>query len=92
LFSLVQIYTNAYYNVGETSQTLRGRFNLHRSSINNKNKAGFCKRLCDHFHQGVKNASYTVQIIEKLEGNGRNNDDKVDLNIAAIRRKKKIGC
>lgn len=76
--------------VGKKSQTWRGRFNMHRSINDNKNKVGFCKRWCDRFHLGVcKNSSYTVQIIEELNGNGRTSNNKMDLSIAATRRKKR---
>ena len=56
--------------VGETGQTLRNRFNLHRSSIRNSQKINNCKILCDHFQKGLcKSADYTVQVIEALPEN-----------------------
>ena len=39
--------------VGETGQTLRKRFNLHRSSIRNSQKINDCKTLCDHYQNGI---------------------------------------
>jgi len=75
--------------VGETAQKLNARFNLHRSGIRNKDKINFCKRLCSHFHEGLcKDAEFTVNVIEKLEGNGRLPNGKVDLDIASLRRRK----
>ena len=54
--------------VGETEQTLRGRFTGHRSAIRNSNKPNMCRILCEHFQKGLcKSANYSVQMIEVLE-------------------------
>ena len=63
--------------VGETSQIIRNRFNLHRSHIKN-NKLGACNKLNSHFNTGLcKGSKYTVQILEKLPDN-TNKDMSVD--------------
>ena len=75
--------------VGETAQKLNARFNLHRQGIRNANKQNYCKTLCSHFQKGVcKNAKYCVNVVEKIDGDGRLKDGKIDLDMATYRRKK----
>jgi len=51
---------------------LNARFKGHRKGIKTPEKYGTCKILTSHFNEGIcKDAQYTVQIVEKLEGNGR---------------------
>ena len=58
--------------MGETVQKLNERFGWHSSCLLHPSKYSFCRRLTEHFTEGIcKNADYSVQIIEKLEGNGR---------------------
>ena len=55
--------------VGDTALKISERFNWHRSCFKYPAHYGFCKRLSNHFSEGLcKNANYSVQIIEKLEG------------------------
>ena len=75
--------------VGETVQKLNERLNWHKSGFRNPKKYGYCRILSDHFHKGVcRNASFTVQILEKLEGNGRTKRNAMDASITAIRKRK----
>ena len=56
----------------EKLQKLNKRFICHRTGFNQPGKYGFCRILSDHFHKGVYcNASYSVQMLEKFDGNGR---------------------
>ena len=49
-----------------------------------------CKWLAEHFSTGIsKNAKYSVQIIEKWQGNGRASRGAIDLGEAVLRRKRK---
>ena len=58
--------------VGETCQNLNKRFNWHSSCFRNPAKYAFCKSLNSHFDIGYcKGSSYTVNILEMLEGTGR---------------------
>ena len=58
--------------VGETAQKLNERFNGHKTGFRHPNKHGHCKILSDHFSKGIcSGSSYKMQIIEKLEDNGR---------------------
>ena len=75
--------------VGETCQKLRERFNHHNSCIMNPAKDHNCRILSEHFSKGsCKGATYTVKIIEKLKGDGRDSNGDVDTSVTAIRRKK----
>jgi len=74
--------------VGETAQKLRERIGQHNSCINHPEKSNNCRILSDHFSKGLcKNATYTVHIIEKLHGSGRDKDGEVDKGITAVRKK-----
>ena len=58
--------------VGENAQQLNIRFATHRASMSGKIKSNSCKWLAEHFSTGIcKDAKYSVQIIEKWQGNGR---------------------
>ena len=75
--------------VGETAQLLRDRIRHHNSCMNHPEKDNTCKILSEHFSKGsCKNATFTVNIIEKLQGTGRDEDGVIDSAITAIRRKK----
>lgn len=75
--------------VGETCLKLRERFNLHRSCIAHPEIDHNCRILSEHFSRGsCKGASYSVKIIEKLEGSGRDDKGDVDPSVTVIRRKK----
>lgn len=77
--------------VGETCQRLNERFNWHRSGFKHPEKYGFCHILSDHFHKGVcKDASYSVQILEKLEGNGRTERNALDPSVTSLRKKREL--
>ena len=53
--------------VGESIIPLHKRMNIHR-----KGKSG-CHRMIEHFSEICKDCSFSIQIIEKLEGNGYKN-------------------
>ena len=75
--------------VGETVQLLRERIRHHVSSINHPDHDHNCRILRDHFSKGLcKNATFTVNIIEKLPGNGRDNDGNMDPAVTRIRKRK----
>ena len=75
--------------VGETAQLLRDRIRHHNSCINHPEQDNTCRILSEHFSKGhCKNATFTVHIIEKLNGNGRDDLQVIDSAITAIRRKK----
>ena len=58
--------------VGETTTPLNIRMNTHRTS-----KMG-CTHLIEHLKETCQNSSLTVQIIEKLQGNGYNKFGTID--------------
>ena len=73
--------------VGETALKINERFNLHRSGFRYPANYGYCKRLSNHFSEGLcKNANYSVQIIEKLEGNGRTGRKALDTQVTSLRK------
>jgi len=78
--------------VGETVCTVRQRFCGHRTGFTNPTKYGCCKYLSQHFSSGHCNGStYKVQILEKLDGDGRtivNGRDVPDPTVTKIRKKK----
>ena len=75
--------------VGETAQKLRERCTHHRSCMNYPEKDNNCRILSDHFSKGAcRNAKFSVHIIEKLPGDGRDEDGNVDSAMTTIRRKK----
>ena len=79
--------------VGETVEKLSHRFSGHRVGILNPSKYGCCKYLSQHFNSGPCNGStYKVQILEKLDGNGRtkiNGRDVADKTVTNLIRKNK---
>ena len=75
--------------VGETAQLLRERIRHHNYCIRHPDKDHTCRILSEHFSQGLcKGATFTVHIIEKLQGNGRDAEGTMDPAITAVRRKK----
>ena len=77
--------------VGETAQKLNERINFHKTGFRHPTKHGHCKILSDHFNVGMcKGASYKVQIIEKLEGDGRTERGALDPSLTQIRKQKEI--
>ena len=75
--------------VGETAQLLRERIRHHVGCMNHPEKEHQSRILIEHFSQGLcKNATFTVNIIEKLTGDGRGADGKLDPALTRIRRKK----
>ena len=75
--------------VGETVQLLRGRIGQHSNSIDNPNKDHHCRILVDHFTSGLcQGATFTVHVIEKISGNGRDAEGNVDPTSTPVRRQK----
>ena len=75
--------------VGETVQLIRERIGKHGSCIKNPSGDHHCRILNEHFSTGLcKGATFSVQIIEKLSGSGRDESGKVDPGVACVRRKK----
>ena len=73
--------------VGETSKYLNKRFNWHNSCFRNPTAYSFCKILNTHFSKGYcKDSSYTVNIIEKLEGTGRTERNTMDFAAKPLRK------
>ena len=73
---------------GETAQLLRERIRHHVSCFNHPEKDNTCRILSEHFGMGLcKNATFTVNIIHKLSGNGRNDNGTLDPAITHVRRK-----
>ena len=73
--------------VGEVSQNLNKRFNWHNSCFRNPTAYSFCKILNTHFSKGYcKDSSYTVNIIEKLEGTGRTERNTMDFAAKPLRK------
>ena len=65
--------------VGETSQNFDKRFNWHNSCFRNPIAYSCCKILNTHFSKGYwKDSSYTVNVIEKLEGTRRADRNTMD--------------
>ena len=74
--------------VGETAQQLNISFATHRASISVKIKSDSCKWLAEHVSTGIcKNNKYSVQIIEKWQGNGRTCRDAIELGEAVLTNK-----
>lgn len=77
--------------VGETVQKLNKRFNQHRKGIKSPEKYGTCRILSNHFNEGLcKGESYTVQILEKLEGEGRTARGALDASITSKRKEREL--
>ena len=89
LIYLITCKKCALQYVGETCQKLRERFNLHNTCIAHPEKDHNCRILSEHFSKGsCKGATYTVKVIEKLEGSGRCSNGEIDPAVTVIRRKK----
>ena len=77
--------------MGETCQKLRVRFNHHNTFISHAEKYHHCRIYSEHFSKcSCKGATYTVKVIEKLEGNGRYSNGDIDPSVTVIRRKKEL--
>ena len=75
--------------VGETAQLLRDHLRHHKSGMKHPEKDNTCRILSEHFSKGFcKNATFTVNIIDKLAGDGRDESKEIDPAITAIRRKR----
>ena len=75
--------------VGETAQKLNERFNFHKTGFRHPTKHGHCRILSTHFNEGLcKGATYKVQILEKLQGNGRTARGALDPSITQFRKSK----
>ena len=75
--------------VGETAQMLRERIGKHASSIKHPENENTCRILAEHFSQGFcRGATFSVNIIEKLPGNGRDLNNHMDPTVTNLRRKK----
>ena len=58
--------------VGETVQTLKNRWCAHRAGMAGSASHADCTRLYEHFSKGLcKDSHFSLQIIEKLSGDGR---------------------
>ena len=77
--------------VGETVQKLNARFNKHRQGIKSPEKYGTCRILSNHFNEGCcRGKSFSVQILEKLEGNGRTARGALDASITSKRKEREL--
>ena len=75
--------------VGETVQMIRERIGKHNSCIRHPANDNSCRILSDHFNEGYcRGATFSVHIIEKLPGDGRDENGKTDPTITNLRRKK----
>ena len=77
--------------VGETVRKLNERFNKHRQGIREPERYGTCRILSNHFNNGsCKGESYKVQILEKLEGNGRTARGALDASQTSRRKEREL--
>ena len=77
--------------VGETVQRLNQRFNKHRQGIKSPQKYGTCRILSNHFNEGCcRGKTYKVQILEKLEGNGRTARGAIDPTLTCKRKEREL--
>ena len=75
--------------VGETVQPLKRRFAKHREGLKHPEKDNTCRILSEHFNSPLcKGASFKINILEKLCGDGRDKNGVVDSSITKIRREK----
>ena len=89
LIYLITCKRCALQYVGETCQKLRERFKAHNAGILHPEKDNNCRILSEHFSKGpCQGATYTVKILEKLDGDGRNSNGEIDPSVTVIRRKK----
>ena len=74
---------------GESFQQVNMRLATHRGIMIAKIKSNSCNWLGEHFSRDTcKNAKYSVQIIEKWQGNGRSSSGAIHLSQAVHRRKR----
>ena len=72
--------------IDQTVQKLNERFNGHRTGFEHPDKHRFCKILSRNFHDGnCKDASCDVQILERLEDNGRTSKNILDVHAVTLR-------
>ena len=77
--------------VGETVQRLNERFTGHRQGMKSPEKHGTCKILTGHFNKGsCKGAEYSVQILEKIDENGRTDRGAIDATQTAFRKQREL--
>jgi len=70
---------------------LNSRFKGHRKGLKTPDKYEVCRILTTHFTEGIcKGAHYTVQILEKLEGDGRTDRRVLDASITAKRKSREL--
>ena len=75
--------------VGETVQKLNKRFYWQKTGFNQPGKYGFCCILSDHFHKVAScGASYSIQILAKLEGNCKSDRNFLDASLTCRRTKR----
>lgn len=78
--------------VGETVRMISERFYTHCRVILGKSLSNSCKRLRQHFTSGrCKDSEYTVQVVEKLGGNGRLVNGEIDPEFTRERRELEDG-
>ena len=69
-------------------QRVKDRVKTHRRCMNNPNKDNNCNILYKHFNSTLcQKATYSVQIIEVLEGTGRDDKNAVDPAATTLRQK-----
>ena len=72
--NVIYLINNSKYSlqyVSGADQRINERFNWHKECFKNPMKYGYFWILLHHVHKLVcKNAPYTVQILDKLGGNG----------------------
>ena len=77
--------------VGETCQQLNERFQSHRKGFKTPSMQISCKILTSHFTKGIcKGAGHSVQIIEKLDGDGRNGGKCLDPRSTKERKEREL--
>ena len=82
LIYLITCNTCQLQYVGECCSMINKRFSTHRAFMKGKEYTSSCKRLGEHFSSSVcKDSEYTVQVLEKMRGNGRMADDEVDCQV-----------
>ena len=79
----------AFQYVGETVQSLKDRFSGLRAGMKNQFADNRCKILSKYFSVCLcRNANYTVKIIEKLSGSGRDDNGIATPGVTVERQKK----
>ena len=68
--------------VGETVRGLNFRIREHQKGIRYPENNYGCRLLTQHFTNGLcKNARFSVKIIEKIEGDGRDENGEMDFEV-----------